>query len=90
MPGAELYDLAMVYARLLIRHLFGGPVPETPEFDSELALTDPVMRDVRQRVRAGEWQAARKTIADAGEDWDLRGWRISVLSNLAVEDDRWL
>jgi hypothetical protein len=80
----------MFYARLFFRYLFGGPVPETPEFDAELALTDPVMREVRDRVRHGDWQAGRKLVADAGDDWDLRGWRLSMLAGLAVEDDRWL
>lgn len=76
--------------QVFLRHLFGGPLPEIPEFDHDRALTDPVLREARDRVRAGDWRAGRKAIEDAGTDWDVREWRISVLSDLAEEDDRWL
>ncbi|MFC7529682.1 hypothetical protein [Actinoplanes sp. GCM10030250] len=80
----------MFYLRVLIRYLFGGPVPETPEFDEERIFWDVDLRDARDRARHGDWQAARKVIEQAGTDWELRGGRLGVLADLAATDDAWL
>ncbi|MBG0561393.1 hypothetical protein [Actinoplanes aureus] len=76
--------------RFAVRYLFGGPMPEMPEFDPELALTEPVLREARDRARAGDWWAARKVVEDAGTDWDVRMWRLGTLAELAEKDDGWL
>src|SRR5688572_23370099 len=76
--------------RFAVRYLFGGPMPEMPEFDPELALIEPVLREARDRARAGDWWAARKVVEDAGTDWDVRMWRLGTLAELAEKDDGWL
>lgn len=87
------YDLAMLfYASFVIRSIFGGPMPPTPEFDSDeqLLIKDKVLRDARDRViQDGDWRAARDAIDAAGEDWDLRGYRLWVLGDLVEPDDEW-
>ncbi|MEU4425191.1 hypothetical protein AB0F81_31610 [Actinoplanes sp. NPDC024001] len=78
------------YARVFLRHFYGSPLPEIPEFDEEPELTDPVLRDARDGAHRGDWRPVRKAIEDAGADWDLRDWRISAFAGMAGEDDRWL
>ncbi|MBG0562274.1 hypothetical protein [Actinoplanes aureus] len=78
------------YARVFLRHFYGSPLPEAPEFDDDKAPMEPFVRDAVERVRAGDWWAGRKLIEDAGTDWDVRDWRISALASMAAEDDRWL
>ncbi|MDI6103726.1 hypothetical protein QLQ12_34440 [Actinoplanes sp. NEAU-A12] len=76
--------------RFAIRYAFGGEMPEMPEFDPELALTDPILRAVREQVRVGNWRAGKKAIEDADADWPVRRVRLSVLADVAEQDDMWL
>ncbi|SDT51533.1 hypothetical protein [Actinoplanes derwentensis] len=81
------------YARLLIRSLFGGPLPPVPEFDADedLLIKDPVLRDARrQLLRDGDWRVAKQAIEAAGDDWALRNYRLEVVAGLAEERDEWL
>lgn len=74
----------------MFRLVFGGPMPDLPDFEPDRVLGDEALHDARERVRRGDWQAARKVIEDAGVDWETRGRRIGVLSDAAAADDRWL
>ncbi|MEU7909260.1 hypothetical protein [Actinoplanes sp. NPDC049118] len=65
-------------------------LPHTPELDSDGIFADEPLREARERVRRGDWQAARKVIEDAGQDWELRGLRIGWLGLAASEDDGWV
>jgi hypothetical protein len=79
-------------ARVLIRRIFGGPLPALPEFEGDAGLFNPdqMSREAQERVlRDGDWRAARDAIEAAGDDWDLRGYRIGVFAGLAGEDDEW-
>ncbi|MEV6303089.1 hypothetical protein AB0M02_26990 [Actinoplanes sp. NPDC051861] len=80
----------MFYLRVFFRTLLGGPLPEQPEFDEERIFWDHDLRDARDRARHGDWQAARKVIEQAGNDWELRGGRMGVLGDLATTEDAWL
>jgi hypothetical protein len=62
-------------------------LPPTPEFDGDGVRSDEPLREARERVRRGDWQAARTVIEDAGQDGELRGWRIGVLGHAAAVDD---
>jgi hypothetical protein len=84
------YDAAMFYARLLIRRIFGGPLPPVPEFDADRANPDQGLQAAKPQIRGGDWQAAKKVMADAGDDHELRGRRLQALSGLAIKDDGWL
>ncbi|MFC7529683.1 hypothetical protein [Actinoplanes sp. GCM10030250] len=75
---------------LFFRYFLGKPVPETPEFDADRAIADHALLEARERARHGDWQAARKVIEDAGNDWELRGRRVAELSSLAQKEDGWL
>lgn len=76
--------------RLFFRTLSGDPIPDPPEFDADRAMNDPELLEARERARHGDWQAARAAIEAAGTDWELRGRRVGVFSDLAAADDRWL
>jgi hypothetical protein len=76
--------------RLMFRYAFGEPLPEIPEFDADRAAPDPAALEARERARHGDWHAAHKVIEDAGQNWELRGHRVSVLSQLAQKQDGWL
>ncbi|MCM4078568.1 hypothetical protein [Paractinoplanes hotanensis] len=80
----------MFYARLYARRFFCAPLPDVPEFDAERAMTDRVLQEAQHLVRRGNWQAARDTIEEAGDNWELRGRRIAAFGDLAVVDDSWL
>jgi hypothetical protein len=80
----------MFYLRVLLRTLFGGPLPEQPEFDEEKIYWDLELKDARDRARHGDWTAAKKVIEQAGTDWELRGGRMAVLGDLATTADGWL
>lgn len=75
---------------LILRYLFGGPLPDPPTFETDYAVNDHALREARERAAHGDWQAARKVVEDAGDDWELRGQRIGVLSEAAAENDGWL
>ncbi|MGX1132777.1 tetratricopeptide (TPR) repeat protein [Streptomyces glaucescens] len=51
---------------------------------------DPEVTAVREAVRAGNWQAGADFLAAAGQDWQERDRRSSVLAREAVKDDAWL
>ena len=76
--------------RFAIRYITGGEIPEMPDFDAELAVTDPVLRAVRVQARAGNWRAAQKAVEDAGNDWEVRRARLRTLADVAEDDDFWL
>ncbi|WP_328476241.1 hypothetical protein OHA21_21390 [Actinoplanes sp. NBC_00393] len=78
------------YVKLFFRFLSGEEFPDTPEFDADRALNDQPLREARDRARHGDWQAARKVVEDAGADWELKGRRVGLLSDLAATDDGWL
>lgn len=70
--------------------MFGEPLPDAPEFESGRIAGDDLVQQARDRARQGDWQAARYALVDAGDDWEVRGRRVDVLSEAAAEDDRWL
>jgi len=75
----------------MLRRLFGrGSRPADPPVDTDPALDDLELRAARDKVRGGDWTAARDVVAAAGKDWELRGHRISVLSEAGVDDLSWL
>lgn len=80
----------MFTLRVMLRSLFGGPLPEQPEFDEEKIFWDHELKDARDRACQGEWEPARKVIEQAGQDWELRGGRLAVLAGVAAENDNWL
>ncbi|MER6346704.1 hypothetical protein ACWC10_13335 [Streptomyces sp. NPDC001595] len=51
---------------------------------------DPEVTAVREAVRSGNWQAGADFLAGAGQDWQERDRRSSVLAREAVKDDSWL
>jgi hypothetical protein len=87
------YDLAMLFlAKVLVRRIFGGPLPTLPEFEGLSRLFNPDAVSgaaLDQVVQDGDWRAARNAIEAAGTDWDLRGHRVAVFAGLADKDDSW-
>lgn len=67
-----------------------GPQLTPPALDTDYALDDYDLRTARDRVAAGDWTAARDVVAAARDDWELRGRRISVLSDFPSGQDGWL
>lgn len=51
---------------------------------------DPEITAVKEAVRAGDWKAGARFLAEAGRDWQERDRRSSVLADEAVKDDSWL
>ncbi|BCJ47831.1 hypothetical protein GCM10010168_21900 [Actinoplanes ianthinogenes] len=80
----------MFYARYVVRRLFGGPLPPEPEFDDDLAIPLPVLREARDVAQAGDWQAAGNLVKRAGEDWDLQAGLLAEFAGAAADDDGWL
>ena len=76
--------------RLFFRQLFGRPLPPEPEFDADRAINDEALRPARDAAQRGDWQLPREVIDDAGVDWELRGRRVSVLSDVAAKNGRWI
>jgi hypothetical protein len=75
----------------MLGRLFGRDTrPVEPVLDRDPAVDDMALRAARDRVRAGDWRAARDVVLAAGRDWELRGRRLSVLTGAAAEDDAWL
>ncbi|XVU22907.1 hypothetical protein ACQPZJ_37385 [Actinoplanes sp. CA-054009] len=64
----------------------GRAMPARPQFLPGGTAGDLPLSQARERVRHGDWRAARDVLADAGEDWALKGRRLGVLA----EDDAWL
>jgi hypothetical protein len=61
------------------------PAPDTDYGQADLAL-----RTARDRAIAGDWAAARDLIDATGQDWELRGRRLSVLGVAAGRSAQWL
>jgi hypothetical protein len=76
--------------RFVIHALFYGPIPDLPEFTEDSATHDQAGREARHRAVRGDWTAAKKTLSDAGTDWDLRGRRVGMLAEAAATDGSWL
>ncbi|MGK5637551.1 hypothetical protein ACSNOK_04415 [Streptomyces sp. URMC 126] len=51
-----------------------------PTFDS--ALDDTELVTVRDELARGRWAETRRLLADTGDDWDLRGHRLTVLAEV--------
>jgi hypothetical protein len=66
-----------------------APLPSTPQLDDDGVFIDEPLRQAREQILHGDWRAARTVIEDAGQDWELRGWRIGRLALAACQDDRW-
>jgi hypothetical protein len=61
------------------------------QLDTDRAYApDPQITAVKDAVKAGNWQAAAEFLAGAGQDWQERDRRSSVLARAAVDDDSWL
>ncbi len=72
-------------------HLWGrDTLPADPVLDEDPAIDDMALRAARDRVRTGDWRAARDVVLAAGRDWELRGRRLGVFTAAAFEDDAWL
>ncbi|MEV6302968.1 hypothetical protein AB0M02_26370 [Actinoplanes sp. NPDC051861] len=61
-----------------------------PPFDTNPALDDHALRDAMARVDTGDWTAARDVVAAAGNNWELRGRRRTLLAGRATENESWL
>lgn len=67
-----------------------GLVP-AEQLDTEHGLApDPRFTAVREAVRAGDWEAGARFLAEAGRDWQERDRRSAVLGAEAVKNDAWL
>ncbi|WP_089102250.1 hypothetical protein [Streptomyces hyaluromycini] len=66
-----------------------GLVPAA-QLDSRFAGPDPEADAVAQAALAGDWRRAAAYLAGAGRDWDLRWYRLGILTHAAAEDDTWL
>jgi tetratricopeptide (TPR) repeat protein len=66
-----------------------GLVPAA-QLDSRFAGPDPEADAVAQAALAGDWRRAAAYLAGAGRDWDLRWYRLGILTHAAAEDDAWL
>ncbi|MFD0378303.1 hypothetical protein [Streptomyces sp. NPDC127112] len=61
------------------------------EIDTEHSMPVPAAQTALvHAVRSGDWQAGVDWIAEAGQDWEERIHRVTVLSGEAAEDDTWL
>jgi hypothetical protein len=66
-----------------------GLVPAA-QLDDRFAGPDPEADAVAQAALAGDWRRAAAYLAGAGRDWDLRWYRLGILTHAAAEDDTWL
>ncbi|MFE2063698.1 hypothetical protein ACFXDH_15015 [Streptomyces sp. NPDC059467] len=66
-----------------------GLVPAA-QLDKRFAGPDPEADAVAAAALAGDWRQAAAYLAGAGRDWDLRWYRLGILTHAAVEDDAWL
>ncbi|QTT73081.1 hypothetical protein J7W19_06270 [Streptomyces mobaraensis NBRC 13819 = DSM 40847] len=53
-----------------------------PTFDS--ALDDTELVTVRDELARGRWAEARRLLAETGDDWDLRGHRLTTLAAVST------
>jgi hypothetical protein len=58
--------------------------------DVRYAGPDPEADAVAAAALAGDWRRAAAYLAEAGRDWDLRWYRLGIVSHAAAQDDTWL
>ncbi|MEU8028994.1 hypothetical protein AB0C13_10170 [Streptomyces sp. NPDC049099] len=66
-----------------------GLVPAA-QLDTRFAGPDPEADAVAAAALAGDWRRAAAYLAGAGRDWDLRWYRLGILTHAAAEDDSWV
>ncbi|MFF5305510.1 hypothetical protein ACFY5F_39755 [Streptomyces sp. NPDC013161] len=60
------------------------------QLDTSFAGPDPEADAVAESALAGDWRQAATYLAAAGRDWDLRWYRLGILTSAAAKDDAWL
>lgn len=86
---AQRAEQAAKKKRVVIDPAEYGLVPGD-QLDKRYAGPDPEADAVADAAIAGDWRQAAAYLAGAGQDWDLRWYRLGILVSAAAKDDGWL